>query len=84
MHIAVVGIEKIVPTWEDFATLVQLLPHFWTAHDRLRQYIPATLHNLLMVMGQEHFYLVLVDNGRSDIYASEYTSASLHPLRGVS
>lgn len=76
VHIAVVGIEKIIPTWEDFATLVQLLTRSATGQ-RLSVYVngisgPARAGE---PDGPEHFYLILLDNGRSDIYASEYTEA---------
>ncbi|MEZ4667165.1 MAG: LutB/LldF family L-lactate oxidation iron-sulfur protein [Anaerolineae bacterium] len=76
VHIAVVGIEKIVPTWEDFATLVQLLPRSATGQ-RMTVYVnmfsgPARKDE---PDGPEEFYLVLLDNGRSDIYGSEYTEA---------
>jgi len=76
VHIAVVGIEKMVPTWEDFATLVQLLPRSGTGQ-RMTVYVnmfngPARADE---PDGPEEFYLVLLDNGRSNIYASEYTEA---------
>lgn len=76
VHIAMVGIEKIVPTWEDFATLVQLLPRSGTGQ-RMTVYVnmfngPARKGE---PDGPEEFYLILLDNGRSDIYASEYTEA---------
>jgi L-lactate dehydrogenase complex protein LldF len=76
VHIAVVGIEKIIPTWEDFATLIQLLPRSATGQ-RMTVYVnmfngPARAGE---PDGPQEFYLVLVDNGRSNIYASEYTEA---------
>ncbi|MBA3874984.1 MAG: iron-sulfur cluster-binding protein [Anaerolineae bacterium] len=76
VHIAVVGIEKIVPTWEDFATLVQLLPRSATGH-RMTTYVntfsgPARPEE---PDGPEEFYLILVDNGRTNIYGTEYTEA---------
>jgi len=76
VHVAVVGIEKVIPTWEDFATLIQLLPRSATGQ-RLTVYIncfqgPAHADE---PDGPEHFYLILVDNGRSNIYASEYAEA---------
>ncbi len=76
VHIAVVGIEKIIPTWEDFATLIQLLPRSATGQ-RLTVYVnmfngPARTDE---PDGPQEFYLVLVDNGRSDVYASEYVEA---------
>jgi L-lactate dehydrogenase complex protein LldF len=76
VHIAVVGIEKVIPTWEDFMTLVQLLTRSATGQ-RLTVYI-----NLILGPageddgdGARDFYLILLDNGRSDIYASEYAEA---------
>lgn len=76
VHIAVVGIEKIIPTWEDFATLIQLLPRSATGQ-RLTAYVngfsgPARAEE---PDGPEHFYLILLDNGRTGIYESEYAEA---------
>ncbi len=76
VHIAVVGIEKIIPTWEDFATLIQILPRSATGQ-RLSVYVngisgPARPDE---PDGPEEFYLILLDNGRSDIYASDYSEA---------
>jgi L-lactate dehydrogenase complex protein LldF len=76
IHVAVVGIEKVIPTWEDFATLIQLLPRSATGQ-RMTVYVNC-FHGPAHPGesdGPEHFYLVLVDNGRSNIYASEYTEA---------
>lgn len=76
VHVAIVGIEKVIPTWEDFLTLVQLLARHGTGQ-KLTVYT-----NIVRSTAQEgdgdgpqHLYLILVDNGRSDIYASEYTEA---------
>ncbi len=76
VHIAVVGIEKVVPTWEDFITLVQLLPRS-ASGQRMTVYVnmfsgPARPEE---PDGPDEFYLILLDNGRSNIYASEYTEA---------
>jgi L-lactate dehydrogenase complex protein LldF len=75
-HIAVVGIEKIVPTWEDFITLVQLLPRNGTGQ---RMTVYVNMFNGPAREGEgdgpEHFYLILVDNGRSAAYASEYAES---------
>jgi L-lactate dehydrogenase complex protein LldF len=76
VHIALVGIEKVIPTWEDFLTLLQLLTRAATGQ-RLSVYV-----NIMSAAaraddsdGPRHFYLILLDNGRSDIYDSEYAEA---------
>lgn len=76
VHIAVVGIEKIIPTWEDFATLIQLLPRSATGQ---RMTVYVNMFNgpsrSTEPDGPQEFYLVLLDNGRSNIYASEYAES---------
>ncbi|MFW5691395.1 MAG: LutB/LldF family L-lactate oxidation iron-sulfur protein [Chloroflexota bacterium] len=76
VHIAVIGIEKVIPTWEDFATLVQLLTRSATGQ-RMTVYVnliagPARADD---GDGPQHVYVILLDNGRSGIYASEYAEA---------
>jgi len=75
VHIAVVGIEKIVPTWEDFATLVQMLARNGTGQ-RITVYVnmfngPARGEG----DGPDEFYLILVDNGRTNMYGTDYSEA---------
>lgn len=82
VHVAVVGIEKVIPTWEDFITLVQLLTRSATGQ-RMSVYVnvfcgparPATDKTEADGDGPSAFYLILLDNGRSNIYASEYAEA---------
>ncbi len=76
VHVAVVGIEKVIETVEDFATLVQLLTRSATGQ-RLTSYVqilsgPAQSTD---TEGPEHQYVILLDNGRSRIYGTEYTEA---------
>jgi L-lactate dehydrogenase complex protein LldF len=76
IHVALVGIEKLVPTVEDYATLTQMLPRSATGQ-------PLTVYTHLVngpckpgeEDGPEHVYVILVDNGRSQIYASNYCEA---------
>jgi L-lactate dehydrogenase complex protein LldF len=76
LHVAVVGIEKIVATLEDYATLTQVLPRSATG-----QKMSVYTHMINGPRrtgdgdGPEHVYVILVDNGRSNIYASGYTEA---------
>lgn len=76
VHIALVGIEKIVDTVEDYALLTQVLPSSSTGQ-KLTVYT-----NIINgprrpdeTDGPEHVYVILVDNGRSDIYATQYAEA---------
>ena len=74
VHVVVVGIEKVVPTVDDFSTLVQMLPRS-TGGQRISTYVhlmggPASADD---DDGPEAMYVILLDNGRSRIYGSEYT-----------
>ncbi|MEZ4712646.1 MAG: LutB/LldF family L-lactate oxidation iron-sulfur protein [Caldilineaceae bacterium] len=76
VHVAVVGIEKIVETVEDYATLTQVLPRSATGQN-LTVYThmvngPRRAHE---DDGPEHVYVILVDNGRSRIYNTAYAEA---------
>lgn len=75
VHVALVGIEKIVETFEDYATLTQTLTRSGTGQ-------LLTVYTQMLngprrpdePDGPSHVYVVLVDNGRSDIYATEYAA----------
>jgi L-lactate dehydrogenase complex protein LldF len=68
VHVAITGIEKVVPTLEDAATLLRLLPRSATGQD-ITNYVSL----LSGVRGEQdsdgpaHFHIVLVDNGRSKL-----------------
>ena len=73
MHIAIAGIEKVVPSRTDFATFIELLPRSGTGQP-LTSYV-SILHPPLKAPtfaapGKEaakgrQFHMVLIDNGRS-------------------
>jgi len=69
VHVAFVGIERIVENLDDYATLTQVLPRSGTGQN-LTVYtnmINGPCHD----GGPEHLYVIFVDNGRSRIYANE-------------
>jgi len=73
VHVAVTGIEKLLPTFEDFATIVRLLTRSATGQS-ISNYI-----SLLTGVrapgepdGPDHMYVVLVDGGRSSLLGSEF------------
>jgi L-lactate dehydrogenase complex protein LldF len=76
VHVALVGIEKIVATVEDYATLTQILPRH-ASGQKLAVY--TQMINGPRRPGEsdgpQHVYVILVDNGRSTIYTSGYTEA---------
>jgi L-lactate dehydrogenase complex protein LldF len=76
VHVAISGIEKIVPTLEDVATLMRLLPRSATGQS-ISNYVdvltgtkgPGEFH------GAEHMYFILVDSGRTGVLASDVREA---------
>lgn len=73
VHVALIGIEKIVDTVEDYATLTQVLPSSSTGQ---KMTVYTNILNGPAHAGEddgpEYAYVILVDNGRSDIYATQY------------
>ena len=76
VHVAISGIEKVVPTLEDVATLMRLLPRSATG-----QLISNYVDILTGVKGEgefhgaEHMYFIVVDAGRSGVLGSELREA---------
>ncbi|MGM0903664.1 MAG: LutB/LldF family L-lactate oxidation iron-sulfur protein [Bacillota bacterium] len=79
--ISVMGMERIVPTWEEMEVLVGLLTRA-AVGQKLTSYITAITGARLEgeIDGPEEFHLVVVDNGRSKILGTEFQSA-LHCIR---
>lgn len=75
VHVALVGIEKLVETVDDYAALTQVLPRSGTGQ-QMTVYTNM-IHGPRKAGdpdGPEHVYVILVDNGRSRIYAQpKYT-----------
>jgi len=76
VHVAVVGIEKVIESVEDFATLVQLLTRSATGQ-KLTSYVqtlggPAHADD---PDGPDFSYVILLDNGRSRIHGTEYAES---------
>jgi len=76
VHVAISGIEKIVPTLEDVATLMRLLPRSATGQ---------SISNYVDVLtgpkggdefhGAEHMYFIIVDSGRTTVLGSDVSEA---------
>ena len=73
VHVVITGIEKIVPTLEDFASLMRLLPRSATGQ---------SISNYVSLLtgtkqpgdsdGPEKMVFILVDNGRANLLGSVY------------
>ncbi len=84
IHVAVAGIEKVLPRFEDLATFWPVLATAGTGQ-------AVSVYNSLIggprapgeIDGPEEFHVVLLDNGRTDLLADARTAgcAALHSLR---
>src|SRR5882762_2572135 len=81
IHVAVVGIEKVIPRFDDLSVFLRLLPRSGTGQKQTayvsflngpRQAAPES--------GFE-FHLILMDNGRTRILADEQMRESLYCIR---
>jgi len=77
--ISVVGIEKIIPTWQDLEVFLQLLPRSSTA-ERMNPYT-SMWTGASDGDGPSEFHLVLLDNGRTDTLADEVGRQALRCIR---
>ncbi|MDO0938624.1 LutB/LldF family L-lactate oxidation iron-sulfur protein [Streptomyces sp. DG2A-72] len=80
--ISVVGIEKIVPTWQDLEVFLQTLPRSSTA-ERMNPYTSmwTGTTDSETADGPRTFHLVLLDNGRTDTLADEVGRQALRCIR---
>lgn len=81
-HIAIVGIEKIIPTISDLGLFWPLLSTYGTGQT-------ITVYNTILsgprkpgeADGPEEMYVILLDNGRTNILAEEKARESLYCIR---
>jgi L-lactate dehydrogenase complex protein LldF len=82
IHIAVAGIEKIIPRAQDLAVFLKLLARSATGQ-------PLSVYTSLLAGprregepdGPEEFYLLLLDNGRTRVLADREKRQSLYCIR---
>lgn len=77
--ISVVGIEKVLPRWQDLEVFLQLLPRSSTG-ERMNPYT-STWTGVDPGDGPRNFHVVLLDNGRTDALADELGSQALRCIR---
>jgi L-lactate dehydrogenase complex protein LldF len=81
-HIVITGIEKVIPSVHDLALFWPLLATYGTGQK-------ITVYNSIItgpkqkdeVDGPEEMYVILLDNGRTNILANEKTRESLYCIR---
>ena len=81
-HIVVVGIEKVIPSMSDLALFWPLLATYGTGQR-------ITVYNTIVTGprqegekdGPEEMYVILLDNGRTNILANEKARESLYCIR---
>ena len=78
VHVAIVGIEKVIPDWESLTVLLKLLARSATGQK-------ITTYNTFITgvgeRGPKEFHLVLLDNGRTRILADEKARETLLCIR---
>jgi len=82
IHIAVAGVEKVIPRAQDLATFLKLLGRSATGQ-------PLTVYTSFLsgpkraeeVDGPDEFYLVLLDNGRTKVLADREKRQVLYCIR---
>jgi len=77
--ITVMGLEKTIPTWQDFEVFMQLLPRSATA-ERMNPY-NSFWTGVTEGDGPQEFHLVLLDNGRTNVLADEVGRQTLNCIR---
>lgn len=82
IHVAIAGVEKLVPRAQDLAVFLKLLGRSSTGQ-------PLTVYTSFLsgprrgeeIDGPEEFYVVLIDNGRSKLLKDPGKRESLHCIR---
>ena len=77
--ITVMGIEKLVPTFQDLEVFLQLLPRSSTA-ERMNPYT-SMWSGVTEGDGPQNFHIVLLDNGRTAALSSPVGSQALKCIR---
>ena len=82
VHVAITGMEKVIPSLEDLALFLRLLPRSATGQ-RLTSYVSMVSgpRRPEDADGPEEFHLVVVDNGRSRLLADPELREALYCIR---
>jgi L-lactate dehydrogenase complex protein LldF len=82
IHIGITGMEKVIPSLQDLAVFLRLLPRSATGQ-RLSSYVSMVTgpRRSADEDGPEEFHLVIVDNGRSRLLADPVLREALYCIR---
>ena len=80
IHVALLGVEKIVPTLEDAATIIRTLPKNATGQ-LLTSYVTWIRGAVPCGDGDKELHLVLLDNGRSALAESPHCRDALRCIK---
>lgn len=77
--VSIMGIEKVLETWEDISVFMETLPRSSTA-ERMNPYT-SFWSGVTPGDGPQEFHLILLDNGRTNVLADEFTRQTLRCIR---
>jgi len=80
VHVALIGIEKLVPTLEDAARVIQILPKNATGQ-LLTSYVTWIRGAVPSADEEKELHFVLLDNGRSSLAESPQCQDALNCIR---
>jgi L-lactate dehydrogenase complex protein LldF len=82
IHIGITGMEKVIPSLEDLAVFLRLLPRSATGQ-RLTSYVSMVTGPRREddEDGPEEFHLIIVDNGRSNLLRDPHLREALYCIR---
>ena len=81
IHVAVVGIEKVIPRFDDLSVFLRLLPRSGTGQKQTAYVSFLNGARQRQAGSGFEFHLVLMDNGRTRILADEQMRESLYCIR---
>ncbi len=77
--VSIMGIEKLIPSWQDFEVFLQVLPRSSTG-ERMNPYT-SLWTGVTPGDGPKHFHLILLDNGRTKVLADPIGRQALYCIR---
>jgi L-lactate dehydrogenase complex protein LldF len=82
IHLGITGMEKVIPSLQDLAVFLRLLPRAATGQ-RLTSYVSMVSgpRRAEDEDGPEEFHLIIVDNGRSRLLANPHLREALYCIR---